>query len=464
MMPSRLLLLATLAVCTWSAIPASTSPIHTTDVATTDVATSHDAFNLLPISRRLLAPAALTTPATVSFGSSLLQTLRKGNSAAQVFISPLSVSEALALLLNGATPTSSSAAELSAKVFFQSKPKAARGNVNNAYSGLHKALKSPAATANGKVSVTIANSIWAKPPAKFSSAYTQRVQSLLGAASFPLTSAAAVNNWVSKNTNGKIKTIVDDDAVKASTAILVNALYFKAPWYTDVSTYEGKKVVKLTFDAKDTKQARFFSAPNKPSKVQMMTSQQPWLRYAVSSDGKCTAVRIPYAGQQFVGLFAIPTAKKTTLTDCVAFLSKLSTTAAAAAKGKAKSPWKAKTIKQGCEEVPGLLVKLPKFKIEEETDLKASLKQMGVVSPFTKSDFSDTGIAGLSVSRVIHKVYVEVNELGTEAAAVTAITMPTACMPGSEKPREITFDRPFVFSISHEPSGSSLFLGTIVKP
>jgi serpin B len=111
---------------------------------------------------------------------------------------------------------------------------------------------------------------------------------------------------------------------------------------------------------------------------------------------------------------------------------------------------------------PGrVMVTLPKFKVESQFSLKSALSRLGMPLAFsTKADLS--GISSrrdLQIAAVVHKAYVDVNELGTEAAAATGIGLTLTSLP----PR-FTADRPFVFLIRDNRSGSVLFLGRLMNP
>ncbi len=107
---------------------------------------------------------------------------------------------------------------------------------------------------------------------------------------------------------------------------------------------------------------------------------------------------------------------------------------------------------------------MPKFEFESEFRLKETLSAMGMPVAFSSSaDFSEmTGNRELFIQEVIHKAFVSVDEAGTEAAAATAVIMPTA-MPPSELV-EFTIDRPFIFLIRDIETGTILFVGRVMNP
>jgi serpin B len=109
---------------------------------------------------------------------------------------------------------------------------------------------------------------------------------------------------------------------------------------------------------------------------------------------------------------------------------------------------------------------IPKYKVEFKTELSASLKTMGMASAFgDKADFSKMfADQRANISRVLQKTYMDVNEEGTEAAAVTAVIMATSAMRIEEPPIDFVVDRPFVVALVDQPTGEILFMGSIVDP
>ena len=110
-------------------------------------------------------------------------------------------------------------------------------------------------------------------------------------------------------------------------------------------------------------------------------------------------------------------------------------------------------------------VGLPKFKLEYEVDLKEALSALGMSTAFdaNQADFSGLSETETHISQVKHKTFVEVNEAGTEAAAVTSISVSvTSVVSGG--PFQMMVDRPFFFAIRDQQTGTVLFMGTIVEP
>lgn len=116
----------------------------------------------------------------------------------------------------------------------------------------------------------------------------------------------------------------------------------------------------------------------------------------------------------------------------------------------------------GFSEMKDFTVHMPKFKFEYERSLADDLKAMGLEVAFTdQADFSGISPIDLLISDVIHKTYIDVNEEGTEAAAVTAIVFETTSIG---PPSYIRLDRPFLFAITENSSRSILFMGKVSRP
>ena len=115
-------------------------------------------------------------------------------------------------------------------------------------------------------------------------------------------------------------------------------------------------------------------------------------------------------------------------------------------------------------------LKLPRFKLEYETSLNVALQALGMGVAFTPgaADFSamlaGEGDQQLFITEVKHKTYVDVNEEGTEAAAVTSVGVGTTSMREPSERFTMTVDRPFFFAIRDDATGAVLFMGSIVKP
>lgn len=142
----------------------------------------------------------------------------------------------------------------------------------------------------------------------------------------------------------------------------------------------------------------------------------------------------------------------------------LPSAAAAGGDGEIKGAIAWKSV--GDPDMHAVKIYLPRFEVEFQASLGDPLQKLGLKSPFYPGDFTQIaeGVNDLMVSDVIHKVYAKVDEQGTEAAAATAVVMVRSAFIRPPPELFVRFDRPFIFSIVHEPSGLALFTGEVYKP
>jgi serpin B len=240
---------------------------------------------------------------------------------------------------------------------------------------------------------------------------------------------AAVNNWVSRKTEGKIDKILDKLDPKTA-AVLLNAVYFKASW-------------RDRFDSRLTRAAAFAISPSQSVQVQMM--HRDGLYSAVTEPG-FSAIRIPYAAPQLSMVIVRPD-RIDGLPDVI---SRLDGVALRSLFARLKRP--AHSVNLG----------LPRFKAEFAVTLNDHLRALGITQAFdgAKADFSGMtgGSGGVHIKDVVHKAVIEVAEEGTEAAAATAVHMLTSGPP------PFRVDRPFAFYIVEGTTNAILFQGRIVDP
>ncbi|CAH6803018.1 serpin B6 [Phodopus roborovskii] len=244
-----------------------------------------------------------------------------------------------------------------------------------------------------------------------------------------------INTWVAKKTEDKIKVILDPDMVISNTAlVLVNAVYFKGNW-------------EKQFNKQNTHEMPFKVNKNEKKPVQMMFKVSTFKMTYVEEIATAILL-LPYVGNELNMIIMLPdehvdlrmVEKEITYEKFIEWTS----------------PDKMDETK--------MQVFLPRFKLEENYDMKGVLCKLGMTDAFeTSADFS--GISskqGLFLSKVIHKSFVEVNEEGTEAAAATAAVF----ILGSSLyalPR-FCADHPFLFFIQHVETSGILFCGRFSSP
>lgn len=339
------------------------------------------------------------------------------------FISPFSISVALAMVLNGAEADTRQSI-LQTIDFSDLTP----DQVNHSYKDLTDLLFS----IDKKVELGIANSVWFDQEFKvnplFASIIQDQYDGRIQALDFNNSSSAkTINNWVESKTNGRIKDLLDKIGPD-EIMFLINAIYFKGDW-----TYQ--------FDKSLTKDASFKTIDGNTTNVKMMKSPGVTLNYFANAD--LQLVDIPYGNGQFNFTAIIPSTSK----DFDSFISTINTT----------------TLQSWIDQSTSVttVLEMPRFKLTWKKDLKNMLEEMGMKT----SGFPDLFEAApsLQISRVVHQSFLEVNEEGSEAAAATAVGI-TFTSVGPLHPVTITIDKPFLFIIWEKHSGAILFMGKLVDP
>jgi serpin B len=238
-----------------------------------------------------------------------------------------------------------------------------------------------------------------------------------------------INKWCADKTKDKIKEIIQLPISSDTEMYLINAIYFKSKW-------------KFEFNKKITKKDYFTKEQNMKKKVNMMEQTKTLPYYA---DQYMQCVEMPYGNQSF-SMVAILPADNMNVNQLVKHLDNLT--------------WQ--NALNNLQE-QNVWLKLPRFKIESELQLNEPVRNMGMKRIFD-GDFANISDSNLLVSNIKQKTFVEVNEEGTEAAAVTAIAMTKASYSGT--PQRITFfaNRPFLYLIKENSTGIILFIGRMDDP
>jgi serine protease inhibitor len=363
------------------------------------------------------------------FGLKLFRAVSEAEGAQNVFLSPLSVSMALGMTLNGAAGTTRTGMEQALELAGLTE-----AEINASYRSLIDLLSG----LDRKVVFEIANSIWYREGFPVAPAFVTLNQTFFDAVVQALdfadpTAVPTINGWVNDNTHGKIPEVIDsiDPAV---VMFLINAIYFKGDW-----TWQ--------FEADKTEERTFYLSGGGSVEV---PSMQMAGDLPVFTDEELTAVDLPY-GNGFYSMTVLLPGEEVDLDSVIAGLD--------------APRWQ--QIVDGLAEHPVGLLQLPKFKLEYEIQLKDVLSALGMATAFTpgQADFSRmvTSPLDLFISQVIHKTFVEVDEKGTEAAAVTVVVVELTSV-GPEQKLYIVVDRPFVFVLRERLSGTILFIGKYLGP
>jgi serpin B len=383
-----------------------------------------------PVSSNILELTTLEKKLVASdnrFGLTLFKTVAAGEHGKNVFISPLSISMALGMTLNGAAGGTRDAMAATLELSDLSSQE-----INQSYLSLIEGLSQ----LDPKVVFEIANSIWYRNGYTFKDDFLQTNTSYFKAVveSLNFNSPAAVqtiNNWVADKTHERIDKIVETINPEI-VMFLINAIYFKGSWTTE-------------FDKNQTHDTRFHSAPDNSIPVKMMRRTD---KFDYFETEQMQAIELPYGDAGFSMLVILP-GEGIDIDSMVQDLDETS--------------WQQWHSNLSSEKVS---LFLPKFKLEYEKSLRSVLTDMGMGVAFkpNEADFSNmyAGAQDLYISEVKHKTFVQVDEEGTEAAAVTSVEIGVTSAPVDEIVMRV--DRPFIFSIRENQSGMILFIGKVTRP
>lgn len=231
--------------------------------------------------------------ANTRFGLKLFAEVAKQSAGKNVLISPASVGLALAMTYNGAVGETKEAMARALETQGMS-----HAELNRAYAQLKAALES----ADPKVQLNIANSLWAKKGITFNPEFLQRNKQFYGADVTTLafddpSAPATINSWVADKTKGKIEKIVDTIDPQ-SILFLINAIYFKGKWAAE-------------FDKAKTKDEIFTTAAGQQKRHPLMHQSDNY-RYYEGKDFQ--AVSLPY-GAGRVSMYIFLPAKSTSLVE-----------------------------------------------------------------------------------------------------------------------------------------------------
>ncbi len=279
--------------------------------------------------------------------------------------------------------------------------------------------------------LNIANAVWIDNKYSLESERQENIKNYyLGEAlSFdnlqPSLVANRVNEWCDAKTNGMIKKIINAGDIHSLTHLLLtNAIYFKGSWQEE-------------FQIENTSKKAFYSSLKEESQVDFMKIEE---KFSYTEDDNVQVLKMSYNGGDLSMLVILP--KENNLR---------------ALKDNLTSELLAKWNKD--LETYKVNVQLPKFKFDFDADLNEPLKKIGM----TRAFYSKTADE-LYIDKVLHKAIIDVNEEGTEAAAVTAVAMTTRSMPQQYEQREFIADHPFLFIIQDNRNQNILFMGKVENP
>jgi serine protease inhibitor len=360
------------------------------------------------------------------FAFELLERVNALTEEDNYMISPLSVSYALGMTMNGADGSTLDA-------FYEVLH---FGDLTNAeVNGSYKDLMDQLVHLDNKVQFSIANSIWYKLGYNVLEDFITTNQTYFDAAVRELDfsdpdAVDIINGWIEEKTHDKIRDMLDyipSDAVM----YLINAIYFHATW-------------KYEFDQSETAEGPFYLNDAGFTTADFMKVKGAF-NYTVNND--FSAVEMPYGDSTFSMVVMLPSGDNTT-DDLISEMD--------------ASSWKAWFNNPTVRNVQ---IELPKFKYGFKTLLNDPLIDLGLGIAFSGgADFSRiTPDADLYISRVIHQTFIDVQEEGTEAAAATIVEILETSAGGDSTP-VFRVDRPFLYIIKENSTGAILFMGKVGMP
>jgi serine protease inhibitor len=377
--------------------------------------------------RPLSSTEQATITASNTFGFNLLREVNPAFAGSNVFLSPLSASMALGMAMNGAVgPTFE---EMRTALAFGT---ATYDEVNQSYQSLIALLRG----LDARVDFRIANAIFyrstfgaAIEPSFLTDARQYFDADVQGLDFASPQAVGAVNDWAKSKTAGKIPKVIDSIG-DTMVMLLLNAIYFKGDW-------------RQGFDTGDTHDLPFTTVQGNTVTVPTM-HRKGGFRLGAMTDAQ--VIELPYGGDAFAMTILLPRAGVSVNTF---------------AEGLTPASWSAATSSLTESDLD---IYLPKYRLVWEDTLNGALQRLGMRLAFIGdvADFSRLSRSAgphLYISFVKQNAFVDVNEVGTEAAAVTTVGVGVTSLPP-----QVRIDRPFVFALRERLSGTILFMGKVVDP
>lgn len=363
------------------------------------------------------------------FGFQVYRELGSGNE--NIMVSPVSIGLALDMTYNGAKGETKTALAETLKIQGVELEDLNKNNL---------ALLYFLSTADPKVTLDIANSLWLREDFEFSTDFISIVKDYYRAAAEELDfsdpkSADVMNKWVKDNTQGLIEAIVEPPIDPQTIMFLINAVYFKGEW-------------TQKFNKDLTSDQTFFTRDGQSVTVPMMY-QSGSFDYLKGQGFQ--ALRLPYGDEERMAMYVF-------LPDEDSSLEQFQTQLTEENWGNWLPLF---------EKKQGSLM-LPRFTMEYEKSLNQVLTDLGMGIAFEagKADFSGMTTADANtdiyISEVKHKTFIQVDEVGTEAAAVTSVEIGLTSMPQNDF--DLNFNRPFFYAIQDRDTGAILFMGSVLNP
>ncbi|CAO2595711.1 Serpin B6, partial [Lemmus lemmus] len=374
-----------------------------------------------------------------TFALNLLKILGE-DSSKNVFFSPMSISSALAMVFMGAKGNTASQ-----MIQALSLDKCSGNGGGDVHQGFQSLLTEVNKTGTQGLLKT-ANGLFGEKTLDILASFKDSCRKFYEAGMEELDfkgdteqSRQQINTWVAKKTEGKITELLSPGTVNSDTLlVLVNAIYFKGNW-------------KKQFDKEDTREMPFKITMKEKRPVQMMC-QEDTFNLAYVNEVQAQVLEMPYEGMELSFVVLLP--------DDGVDLSQVRQEVENNLTFEKLTAWTNPVIMKSTK----VLVFLPKFKLQDDYDMKSVFQHLGMVDVFQGGKADLSGMSpetDLCVSKFVHKSVVEVNEEGTEAAEASAIV---SCDCGREPDLIFCADHPFLFFIRHNETNSLLFCGRFSSP
>ena len=360
-----------------------------------------------------------------SFALDIFKKVTENSDASEnIIISPLSISSALSMTLNGANGATRDAM-LAALRMIGVTPDI----INNSYKGLTEALLN----VDTRVIISIANSVWTENNFVVKKPFVDVLTQYYNAESKPFDvldplAPTQINSWIESKTNGLIKNMIDQ-LDPNTVMLLINAIYFKGKWNSQ-------------FEKDNTVQKSFYKPDGSTITVPMMKQTSDYKIY--NGDG-FTLAELAYGQGNFVMDVILPS-DNNGIKSLIPLITENSL-----------SGWLNQMVERKTE------LSFPRFKYGYKKELKDILSDMGMGLAFTdNADFSNISDLSTKISFVLHQANIESNEEGTEAAAATVVGIIETSMPAG--PFVLNLDHSFLYIIRETTTNSILFMGKVVDP
>jgi serine protease inhibitor len=384
---------------------------------------------LAQLPRALTASETTVRDAANAFSFALWAKVNAAQADTNVVISPLSASFALGMAMNGAASVTYS--QMNGVLQFNGAPLA---SINSGYQSLIALLESLDPT----VKMQIANSAWYRSGFPILPSFVDTTRKYFDATVQGLNfddvagSLSTINGWVSSATNGKISKVLSE-IDPAEQLFLINAIYFKGSW-------------RSQFDPAETAPATFTNSTNATQPMQLM-HQVHALSYAETATYQ--AVDLPYGDSAFTMTVLLPKPG----TDIQALAASLT-----------PATWQA--LVGSLQSAVQVDFSMPKVTLTYARQLNPDLMALGMVEPFNPlgADFTQMAPSPsgtqLFIAFVQQNSYLDIDEVGTEAAAVTTVGITTTAVL---VPPVMRVDHPYIVVIRERLTGTVLFMGKVVR-